>query len=489
MRRIFTFFFISLFSFLHAQVNDKFTAASNGLKGNAKLIREFSIPKTEAGHNVLQLEVPFSSAAFISPLLANAAKGKLIEKVQLIYTTFRESETFDQQKLNQQRLRNLLTILPDAFSNAMTEWELIGQTGAGSPEEGRNYFHGFIITWRPASSTTLLKEEMSRLDSLFMPKKTGGRKLDPLDTKKDPVTDKKMRIITNPDGSTTIINRDISEDSLWMYMKPSGEGYSVVYAKWADTAHKTVIVTETTQSGYKRKRTWILEDHFSETPTSGMTDIDLHNPDSVVTTVLRRNPWPHMVIVADVTGSMSPYTAQVLHWVPTGLASGRCSGFVFFNDGDMKSTNQKNIGKTGGIYSIQSQNFDSIFRSLKKTMSSGDGGDLPENPVEAAIYSLNKFNENAEIILIADNFSSPRDLELYEKLTRPVHIVLCGARGTVNPDYLFLARQTNGSVHTVHDDITTLGQMKDGETIVIEGKTYLLKNEHFICLSTFSTAQ
>lgn len=484
MRRFLFLLFVFSSFFLHAQVNDKFTAASNGLKTNAKLIPEFSIPKNESGRNVLVLEVPFSSSSFISPNLANAVKGKLIEKVQLVYTTFRESESFDQQKLNQQRLHNLFSILPDAFSNGLTEWELIGQTGANSPAEGKNYFHGFIITWRPASSTTLLKEEMSKLDSIFLPM-LSKKKIEPVKTTTD-IEAGKMRILTNPDGSTTILDRDIPEDSLWRYVKPSGKGFSVVYAKWADTAHKMIIVTEMTENGMKRKRTWNLEDHFTEVPFGGMTDIDLHNPDSVVTTVFRRNPWPNMIIVADVTGSMSPYTAQVLHWVPTGLASGRCSGFVFFNDGDDKSTNEKNPGKTGGIYSIQTQNFDSVFRTLRKTMSSGDGGDLPENPVEATIYSLNRFNENAEVILIADNFSSPRDLVLYEKITRPVHIVLCGARGTVNPDYLFLARQTHGSIHTVHDDITTLDTMKDGDVVTIEGKQYLLKDEHFICLNTFS---
>ncbi len=486
MRRTFILLIFILSShLLTAQVNDKFVAASNGLKGNANLIREFSIPANTAGHNVLVLEVPFSSSVFISPLLANVAKGKVIEKVQLVYTTFRESETFDQQKLNQQRLRNLYSLLPDAFSNAMTEWELVGQTGASNPEEGKKYFHGFVITWRPASSTTLLKEEMSQLDSMFLPKKLSRDEIDPRKTAAETGTDKKMRILTNPDGTTTILDRDIPEDSLWMYIKSSGGGYSVVHAKWGDTAHKVVLVIEQ-KDGLKRKRTWLLEDHFTDTPTGGMPDIDLHNPDSVVTTVLRRNPWPNMIIVADVTGSMSPYTAQVLHWVPVGLSSGRCSGFVFYNDGDDKTTNEKNVGKTGGIYSIKTQNFDSVFRVVKKTMSSGDGGDIPENPVEAAIYSINRFNDNAEIILIADNFSAPRDLELYERLTRPIHIILCGARGTVNPDYLFLARQSHGSIHTLHDDITTLDTMKDGEIITIEGKQYLLKNEHFICLNTFS---
>lgn len=492
MRKFFllVYFFLFSCSFLNAQVNDKYIAAFNALKANSNLVPRYEFPKQESGHHVLTLEASFSSAIFKSPASANRTKGMLIEKVQLVYTTFRVSPSFDQQKLNQQRLQNLLAVLPDAFQNPMTEWELIGQTSANSPEEGRTYFHGFVITWRPASSSSLIKEEMSSLDSIFMPEKKDHRDgFDPHETTgKDPVSSK-MRILTMPDGSTTIIDRDIPEDSLWMYMKSSGDGFSVVYAKWGDTAHTTVIVTEQTEAGYKRKRTWKLDDHLSDTPVMGSgIDIDLHNPDSVVTTVLRRNPWTNMVIVADVTGSMSPYTAQVLAWVPAGLSSGRCSGFVFFNDGDKKSTNAKDIGKTGGIYGIQTQRFDSVYYTMKKTMAAGDGGDLPENPVEATIYSLNHFNNNSEVILVADNFSSPRDLELFAKINRPVHIVLCGARGTVNPDYLFLARQTHGSVHTVHDDITNLGEMKDGDVVVVENKHYMLKNEHFICLETFSPA-
>jgi hypothetical protein len=486
---VLTVIFLFTAAFLGAQVNDKYSSAANALQANSHQVVKYSFPKEESGHEVLSLQMPFSSAVFNSPALANRAKGMLIEKVQLIYTTFRVSPSFDQQQLNQQRLKNLLSLLPDAFLNPMTEWELVGQTGATSPEEGRNYFHGFVITWRPASSPKLIKEEMSSLDSIFMPSKKDHRVgLDPHETGKDPVSSK-LRMLTMPDGSTTILDRDIPEDSLWMYMKPSDPGYSVVYAKWGDTAH-TIVIVEERKEGRKIKRTWKLDDHVSDKPLIGSDiSINLHDPDSVVTTVLRRNSWTNMVIVADVTGSMSPYTAQVLAWVPVGLSTGRCSGFVFFNDGDKKNTSDKNIGKTGGIYGIQTQRFDSVYFTMKKTMAAGDGGDLPENPVEATIYSLNHFSNNSEVILVADNFSQPRDLELYEKINRPVHIVLCGARGTVNPDYLFLARQTHGSVHTVHDDINNLDQMKDGDVVVVENKHYMLKNEHFICLDTFSPAQ
>lgn len=484
MRYFLQIVFLLFFSSAYGQKEKQFSVAYNQLKANQKLISKFSFPSSESGRNILLLEIPFADANFISPLLASLAKGKVIEKIQLVYTTFALSPDFDQQKLNQLRLRNLFTLLPDAFSNPLTEWELIGQTGVQNAEDGKKYFHGFVITWRPDASTSLEKAEITTLDSLFLPRIHKGDLITHHSEKDSLKTD--LRYIINSDGSKTIININISRDSLWRCFKPDKEDFSVVWAMWIDADHTSIRVTERNFDGYEITRVRKLEELTIDIPSTYTSNIYLNNPDSVVTTVLRRNAWDHIVLVADVTASMSPYTAQVLAWVPIGLADGKCAGFVFFNDGDGKQTNRKEIGKTGGIYSIQTQRFDSVYYMMKKAMNAGDGGDLSENPVEAAIYSLNHFPITSEIILIADNFSAPRDLELFSTINRPVHIVLCGARGTVNPDYLFLARQTHGTIHTVHDDILHLDQMKEGEVVVIEGKHYLLHDEHYICNETFS---
>ncbi len=486
MRYVFQLLFLFIFStsVLSAQQEKEFLAAVNFLKANQELVPKYSFPTNESGRNILILEVPFSNSNFISARLADAVKGKVVEKIERIYTTFKVSSDFDQQKLNQQRLKNLFSLLPNAFSNPMTEWKLIGQTGAQSVEAGNKYFHGFVITWRPDASPSWVKNELLTLDSIFLKtipnegSSSGGLKLDSLRSD--------LRVLTYADGSKVVFNRNISEDSLWQYLKPDKKDFSVVTAMWIDTGRTSLMVIEKNFNGVKIKRIWKLEDHFSDTPITSENNVYLHNPDSVVTTVMRRNSWDHIVLVADVTGSMSPYSAQVLAWVPIGLAGGKCAGFVFYNDGDGKSTNQKDVGKTGGIYAVQTQRQDSVFMTMKKAMNAGDGGDLEENPVEAMIYSLNHFPITTEIILIADNFSAPRDLALYAKVNRPVHIVLCGARGTVNPDYLFLARQSHGTIHTVHDDILHLDEMKEGEVVVIEGKHYLLHDEHFICNETFS---
>ena len=82
--------------------------------------------------------------------------------------------------------------------------------------------------------------------------------------------------------------------------------------------------------------------------------------DSVVGKVLTRNNWSNMVIVADMTASMSPYTAQLLLWLKLNTNSEMVKQFVFFNDGDRALESNKIIGKTGGIYETRSANFEDV---------------------------------------------------------------------------------------------------------------------------------
>jgi hypothetical protein len=477
--------FISIATFSFAQEQDRgMMWATNGLKSNPVLVEKFIIPEEVPGRNVLVLEVPFAKPEFISPLLAAVAKGKLIEKVQLVYTTFAVSPSFDQQKLNQQRLKNLHAILPDAFANQLTEWELVGQTGAHSPEEGKKYFHGFVIIWRPNASTELIKTELRMLDSLFLPSFRVGDHTDITSSGADSSVVKIKEVIM-PNGKKLVLDHDIPEDSLWQYIKASDGSSSIIDAKYGNKEHTKIIVTELHENGYRTKHTWELEEHKGK-PRTAFEPLDTNFYDSVFTTVMRRNPFKNMVLVCDVTGSMSPYTAQIFNWIPTGIASGKCTSYVFYNDGNKKSTGEKNIGKTGGIYGIQSQRFDSVFLTARETMQNGDGGDLPENPVEATLWAINHYSPAGDVVLVADNYSTPRDLELFKKINRPIHIILCGAVVGINGDYLFLARQTHGSVHTMTDDVYGLDKMAEGDVVKIGTRHYQLHNEKFICLEMFS---
>jgi len=99
--------------------------------------------------------------------------------------------------------------------------------------------------------------------------------------------------------------------------------------------------------------------------------------------------------------------------------------------------------------------------------------------VEAIIEGIKYYPKADEVILIADNYESMRDYNFIKKVKKPVHIILCGAEHRINIQYLDLARQTNGTLHTVYSDVTNLGDIKEGEHFFIDEKEYLFKNGRF----------
>jgi hypothetical protein len=190
--------------------------------------------------------------------------------------------------------------------------------------------------------------------------------------------------------------------------------------------------------------------------------------DSTIIKVLNRNPeWAEMLIVCDVTGSMSPYTSQVLLWQNLNIKKKRIKDFVFFNDGDMTEDAKKVIGRTGGIYDTTGQTIDAVIASAVKAMKGGYGGDGPENNVEALIYGNRKYPDCHQVVMIADNGATPRDLILSDQVHKPVKIILCGAQGGVNPAYLDLAKATGGSIHTIEQDIVNMADLTEGGVLKI----------------------
>lgn len=198
-------------------------------------------------------------------------------------------------------------------------------------------------------------------------------------------------------------------------------------------------------------------------------------PDSIVLKVFDRHPeWHNMLIVNDWTGSMYEYGAQTVLWHQKNLEKKAVKALVFFNDGNRKDDYDKRIGKTGGVYFCNSIQLEKTLDVMKKVMMSGDGGDLPENDVEALIEGIKKTKKFGEVILIADNKSHVRDIVLASRIKVPVRIILCGSYhgAPILPDYVELARITQGSIHTIDEDITNLHNLSEGQIISIQGVTY-----------------
>ena len=204
-------------------------------------------------------------------------------------------------------------------------------------------------------------------------------------------------------------------------------------------------------------------------------------PDSTIFKVFNRNKsWNQMHVVADLTGSMSPYTAQLIVWFKLNMKDNRLKQVTFFNDGDATPHADKKIGATGGIYMQDVTTYDEIRALAIKTISGGSGGDGPENDIEALIATVKKNPKAKEIILIADNLAPVKDLVLLGELKIPVRIVLCGTSYRINTQYLTIARATGGSVHTMEEDLHDLFKLNNGKTFMFHKKLYKIVDNRIV---------
>lgn len=208
--------------------------------------------------------------------------------------------------------------------------------------------------------------------------------------------------------------------------------------------------------------------------------------DTTVIAALNRNKqWKDMLIVCDMTGSMSPYSTQLLVWFQLKMKDKRVKRVVFFNDGDNKPESKKVIGSIGGIYLAKSNTYEEILLAAQTTISRGGGGDAPENNCEAVLRGLDSVPEAKDVILIADNLANIKDISLMAEIKKPVHVILCGTEYTgMNLQYLNLARATGGSVHTMTQDLTDLAKLNEGETVKVQGVTYKVIGGVFVRVTT-----
>lgn len=205
--------------------------------------------------------------------------------------------------------------------------------------------------------------------------------------------------------------------------------------------------------------------------------------DSTVYKVLDRHPlWQNSVVVLDFTKEMYTTSSQAILWHKLNKRKSGIDDFVFFNDGNKLQKRKKKVGKTGGIYSDKSSNVKRVERRLDYISKRGNGGtDDANNDIEALLYAATKYRDAKEIILIADNRSCMRDYSLLKLLNIPIKVIITNVNGPINPQYLNLAYQTGGSIHTLNDDIydyvfTTTKE--SNRNLLIDGIEYRLNKDN-----------
>lgn len=370
-----------------------------------------------------------------------------VTAIYLVFTDYPAKD--DLIQLNSKRLQFLFAKYPSLATNKNIEWNVIRQMDGAERMPAMNLFHGFVIYYRPLQNKTTIEKDLEELKTLLTPdtvivkKHSGFVAADTNITKLRYEVEEYTAVIKLPVAEAlAMVNIDPREktaykdyDSLFVYLKP--------------------LTDSTVKTNYK-------------TP-----------PDSTIIKVMDRMAWNDMLVTADVTASMYPYTGQLLLWLKLHEDERRIKQFTFFNDGDDKEDDAKIIGSTGGIYSTSSSVFEVVEQLIYKVMGNGNGGNIPENNIEALLQGINNCSGCGNTILIADNASGVSDISLLKQVTKPVHIIVCGVHNSINTAYLDIARSTGGSVHTAEEDLQLSISLQEGASITLHGKKYTIVNGRF----------
>lgn len=403
--------------------------------------------------------------------------------------------------LNANRLKSFYNTFPFIKPVQVNKVHYYRQTGGAERDKAEPMFHGVVIRWRVAQTKETTKDDWKRIEEMLagpLPIKRTSLRQDGLPGKAFLNTREKIK----PDSAGRVPYNDpsmsfagkritfIIGDTAYLHKHFTIADSLPVYD--FKTAHKKNLISKKVYQQFKTKPgSYItLFEPLPEVITIDTTDaiidtVETIPPrrqyDSTVTQVLKRKRWRNTAVVADVTGSMYPYTGQLLAWLQQYSLTGLGSEFAFFNDGDDRPDEKKKIGKTGGIYYQQCFHYLQVKELAKLAMQRGTGGDFPENVIEALLMAEKQFPRNDAIILIADNWADIRDKELTGFLRKPVRIILCGVKNNdINIDYLNLAYKTRGTIHMMEEDIESLASLKDGDTLTLGKKNYKLKSGELV---------
>jgi antitoxin component YwqK of YwqJK toxin-antitoxin module len=197
--------------------------------------------------------------------------------------------------------------------------------------------------------------------------------------------------------------------------------------------------------------------------------------DSTIFKVFERNKeWKKVLLVVDMTGSMFPYIGQLLVWFKRNIEGEKIKYYALFNDGDNIADNKKSIGTTGGVHPFEAKDYKKLKKDLEDVRKMGEGGDDPENDLEALIKGMAAYRDYQDIILIADD-SEIRDMSLLKRIRKPVHVILCGTKRGINHQYIKLAVQTKGSIHSTNNSVY-IKKLKEGDEVMLENFLFIWEN-------------
>lgn len=435
-------------------------------------IPAYEIPETGAENLVLTMNYgksQFNDTAGIARL-----QSAQILSVDLLYSDF--PPALNLKPLNKNRLLELCRLVPGIDQQPQISWNIVRQTSGYDKPSAEKLVHGFVINYRSPYTEDAAREEAALITSLT-PAPPPAPPAQPA-----PRINHWEVIHRTGNREPVIYNNRVIRQTAHSrsYLAPYIKQYDTVIAISSEEAYRKKLMVPRGSKLVKQDSLFLLTERLDKPPATLLDSLPLPRlnvADSTVLNSFARNTFTNALVVMDVTGSMSPYIAQLLRWLWLQQQRNNIDYLVCFNDGDKMPDKKKIINQTGGIYGEKAENARQASQLVLKTMNKGNGGgDLQENVCEAILYGIREAPTSKEVILIADSWAPVRDTPLIASIHRPIHIMVCGKRLGIHPDYIRLALATGGSLHFEKEDIPTLEPLNRGEKMVINKITYYLYN-------------
>lgn len=466
---------IGIYPCLHAQQVGNFV---DSLINNKTIkIPVYQIQENNFSTKVFKME--FCKSNFIDTAGISLLNDAEILSINLVFTDYPAS--LDLKPLNRSRFIQLNKYLPNALKNKLTQWLIIRQMNGFDKNSAKDMLHGFVINYRLPITAKEWNKEIDYIRAV-----TPEPEPEPIpEVKKTP---KKKEKVRNWDAIHN--NRNIYNSLFDRFIKLISQNKSLIKEEFVK---RDSVVTLATKDALRYKIISGKEDDLDFTKDSLYVLLDalpkkeeylpvkikpvvVLKTDSTFFRVISRNNFKRLLVVADVTSSMSRYNAQVIQWISRLTDNQFLNAFVCFNDGDGKQNELKEIGNTGGIYGEIYENAAQLGSLLERVMMKGSGGDLAENDCEALIKAIEMFDNYEDIVLIADSWAPVKDIQLVNKIRKPINIIICGNDLGPHPDYVYIAYATKGRLCFMDKDVTDFSALANNEVQNIKGTNYILKD-------------
>ncbi len=422
----------------------------------------------------LLLKVQYARALYIdTPQIFKELHNADIFSIDLVFTDFPAQQSL--KNLNKRRFQLLRQTLPFLQNPYQIRWKIVRQTNGKDRASAEKMLHGFVINYRIPITDLERKSEMEEL-AKFVPPVVEKQPVKPVVILvKEPNTgirkwnNRRIKGVF-ADAKTVVYNSEPTDSILKLSTQ------QLLYNNMLEPFEKRYYS--------KKDSLFVLIEKSNDKNAVAVIapkPVPISFRDSTILNFFKQHQLPNTLIVADVTASMTPYNAQLLHILKDSGTAEFVKYVVCFNDGDRKSLRLKTIGETGGIYGEPFTSVQQVGKLMLATMDKGDGGDSPENPVEAIIKGLQQCSTCENVVMIADNWAFARDIELVNKIQKPVHVIISGKGLGVNTDYATIAYRTKGGLYfSDAPAVTDFSNFDNKKNITIRGLQYVVDEKGFV---------